>query len=299
MIKLKDIGEFGLIKKMAGSVRTGSFVVKGIGDDCAVLKFSSGEYLLATVDMLIEGEHFMRSQPPFYIGRKSLAVSISDIAAMGGYPVACLISVGLPKDLNFEFARKLFLGIKTLAKRYNVNIIGGDTNNSEKIIIDVACLGMVEKDNLVLRGGAKTGDALLVSGSLGGSIYGRHLKFEPRLKEGRFLTENFRINSMIDISDGILQDLGHILSQSRVGAVVYEKRIPKSKDAGSLDEALYMGEDYELLFSCAPKDAEKIVRQGKGKFRVIGEIVDKKNGLTMVRRNGLKEKIAARGFRHF
>jgi len=162
-------------------------------------------------------------------------------------------------------------------------------------------LGVVEKKNLCLRSGAKPGDIVMVTGSLGGSIKGKHLKFTPRLKEARFLVNNFKINSMIDISDGLLQDLGHILEQSSAGAVIYEKLIPLSREATGLTEALSSGEEFELLFTASRCEANKIIKSRKYRFRAIGEIMPKAFGLkfqgySAQARTGLTFKA---GYRHF
>jgi len=160
-------------------------------------------------------------------------------------------------------------------------------------------LGLVEKRFLALRSGAKNGDIIFVSGSLGGSIRGRHLKFTPRLKEARFLVKGFKVNAMIDISDGLIQDLGHILKESKVGAIIYEDLIPLSQEARNLDEALYMCEDFELLFTLSRQDAKKLIQRKLAKFKPIGEIVDKKYGLRLINKRGREKIIKPRGFQHF
>jgi thiamine-monophosphate kinase len=157
----------------------------------------------------------------------------------------------------------------------------------------------VEKENLVLRSGAKKGDIIFVSGKLGGSIHGKHLRFIPRIKEARFLVQNYRVNAMIDISDGLLQDLGHILKKSAKGCVIYEELIPKSAKAKDLNEALSWGEDFELLFTLAPKQARALISSGRFCFQAIGEIVDEKYGFKMVDCRGREKKMKPRGFQHF
>ena len=317
MLRLKDIGEFGLIERIAKGIKLDSSVIKGIGDDCAVVKFSKDKYLLFTADMLIEDVHFRRTAAPYCIGHKALACSISDIAAMGGEPKYALVSLGLPKNLPVSFVDGIYKGIKALAGKFGINIVGGDTNRSDKIIIDVAIAGLVEKDNLVKRDGAKAGDIIIVSGSLGGSRRGRHLNFTPRLKEACFLVNNFKINAMIDISDGLVSDLGHILKQSKVGAVVYEQFIPQSPQAKSIDEALFMGEDFELLFTAGLKDARKILAQRKLRFTpletiaqqsndgmsltgftAVGEITQDK-GIKFITKDCKQRAVSQEGFRHF
>lgn len=293
---LSELGEFGLIKKFKQAIKLDASVIKGTGDDCAVLKFDKLHYLLFTCDMLVEGLDFLKKDDPFLIGRKAIAVSISDIAACAGVPRYCLVSLGLPKKTSLKFVERLFKGMRNIAKTYTINIVGGDLSRAERIVIDVSMLGRVEKEKLVLRSRAKKGDIIFVTCSLGGSIRGKHLRFTPRLKEARFLTGNFKINSMLDISDGLVQDLSHILEESKVGALIYEDLVPINKGS-TLDEALSGGEDFELLFTLGRKQARKL--QLKSNFKAIGEIMDKRYGLRLIDRRGRERKIKAQGFRHF
>jgi len=297
---LSRIGEFGLIDRIKKQIKTDPSVIKGIGDDCAVLEFTKDKYQLFSSDMLVEGVDFYPHENPYLIGRKSLAAALSDIAACAGLPRYCLVSLGLPKNKSVKFVSQLFKGIVELAKKYKINIVGGDISQARCITLDVSILGIVEKKHLVLRSGAKKGDIIFVTGKLGGSIFGKHLKFTPRLKEARFLVENFKVNSMIDISDGLTQDLGHILNESRVGALIYEGLIPLSNQARNLSDALYMGEDFELLFTLSYDEAQKLLQQKRANlFKPIGEIIDKKQGLRLVDKRGREKIIKPGGFRHF
>jgi len=302
-MKLENIGEFGLIEKIAKGTRTNKSVIKGIGDDAAVLEWTKDKYLLATADMLIEDRHFKRSAPPEKIGWKALCCGVSDIAAMGGEPRWALVSCGFPKGLTVKYVDKIYDGIKKAAGKFGVNIIGGDTNASEKIILDITVLGEVKKENMVLRSGAKAGDFIFVTGGLGGSIRGKHLDFTPRLKESRILVKNFRINSMIDISDGLSSDLNHILEESRVGAVIYESLIPKSRSARTVEHALSDGEDFELLFTMSKKEGFKLLKAREKLFDIpitrIGTITEKKFGAKIADMFGRKTELKPEGFRHF
>ncbi len=299
MNSLTEIGEFGLIKRFKKSIKLDSSVIKGSGDDCAVIKFNKDNYLLFTCDMIVEGVDFIPRDSAYLIGRKAVAISISDIAACAGLPRYCLVSLGLPKNYSLEFIDKLFKGMSDLAREYKINIVGGDLSKAKYLTIDVSMLGMVEKKRLVLRSGAKKGDIIFVTGSLGGSIRGKHLKFIPRIKEARFLVKNFQVNAMMDISDGLVQDIGHILEESQVGAIVYEDLIPLSKETRNLDEALHMGEDFELIFTLSCKEAKKLIAKKINDFKPIGEIVDKKYGLRLIDTRGREKIVAPRGFRHF
>jgi len=294
-----SLGEFGLIDRIKKLIKTDASVIKGTGDDCAVIKFSKDKYMLFTCDMLVEGVDFTGKESPYLVGRKAIAVSISDIAACAGLPRYCLVSLGVPKNSSVEFIDKLIKGMSRLARKYGINIVGGDISRSRQLTIDVSMLGIVEKKNLILRSGAKIGDIIFVTGKLGGSILGKHLRFIPRLKEARSLVKNFRVNSMIDISDGLTQDLGHILEESSTGAIIYEDLIPISKQARNLNDALYWGEDFELLFTLSAFEAKKLYRKKLTGFKPIGEIVDKKYGLRLMDKRGKEKFIKPKGFQHF
>lgn len=296
---VNKIGEFGLINRISKLIKTDTSVIKGIGDDCAVIKFDQHRYLLFTCDMLVEGVDFYPNEKPYLIGRKSLAIAISDIAACAGLPRYCLVSLGLPKKTSVEFIDQLLKGILGLAKKYKINVVGGDISQAKQLTLDVSILGIVEKKYLVLRSGAKIGDIIFVTGRLGGSILGKHLKFTPRIKEARFLVENFKVNSMIDISDGLVQDLGHILKESNAGAIIYEDLIPQDKQARHLDDALYMGEDFELLFTMSHNEAKRFLMENPMRFKPIGEIVEKKYGLRLMDKKGNEKIIHYKGFTHF
>lgn len=298
-MRVSEIGEFGLIRRFQKLIKTDPSVIKGSGDDCAVLEFTEDKYLLFTCDMLVEGTDFRHNEKPYLIGRKSIAVSISDIAACAGIPRYCLVSLGLPKKTSFKFINALIKGMLNLAKKYKINIVGGDLSRSARLVIDVSMLGIVEKKCLLLRSGAKKGDIIFVSGELGGSILGKHLKFKPRLEEARFLVKNFKLNAMIDISDGLTQDLTHILEASKAGAVIYGGLIPVDKQARNLEDALYRGEDFELLFTLEPREAKKLMRKNLTQFRPIGEITEKRYGLRLIDERGKEKIIQPKGFRHF
>lgn len=296
---INQLGEFGLIKRFRRSIKTDASVIKGSGDDCAVIKFDKGNYLLFTCDMITQGVDFLPGSDPYLIGKKAVNISISDIAACGGRPRYCLIALGIPAKTPLTYIDRLAKGFFTAAGIYKINIVGGDVSRTDKLTIDVSMLGVVKKKNLVLRGGAKNGDIIFVTGPLGGSIRGKHLSFTPRLKETLYLAKNFHPGAMIDISDGLLQDLGHILEESRVGAVIYEDLIPLSEEAQNLSEALYMGEDFELLFTLSPQEAKKLVLKRLPGYKPIGQIMGKGYGLKIVDRSGKEKAAKPRGFRHF
>ena len=291
-MKVSQLGEFGLIDVLKKYAPVSKAVIKGIGDDAAVLPYSKKEYLILTTDMLSEGAHFTRRMPPEAIGHKALACSISDIAAMGAWPTFAVVSIGIPKNLSVRFIRDVYKGMQRIARDFNVSIVGGDTIKTDQIVINVALLGLVEKKYLTTRDGARAGDWIFVTGPLGGSLKsGRHLNFSPRLAQARFLVEKFKPNAMIDISDGLGGDLNHILKASRVGARLDDTSIPRYKGA-SLSQALNDGEDFELLFTLSPIKAHALMdwqaREKSFYFYPIGVITA-----------DAKEKINSKSFTHF
>ena len=305
---LSAIGEFGLINHLKKNLHNHHGVIKSIGDDAAVISYTREQYLLFTTDMMAEDVHFTRTMLPRLIGHKALACNISDIAAMGGLPTYAVVSIGLPSNLSVRFVDEIYQGMSVLADQFNVSIVGGDTIASNKIVINVALLGEVEKKYLITRDGAKNGDWIFVTGQLGRSFQTKkHLTFTPRVAEARFLVKEFKPNAMIDISDGLAGDLNHILEQSKVSAVLYEQQIPRSRvettGRSSLREVLSDGEDFELLFTLPAAKAHRLVQWQSDKrrwyFYHVGEIVGKQKGLRLVDGQGRARKLSAKGFTHF
>ncbi len=273
------MNEFELIQLLTRSLPANESVIVGPGDDCAVLDFGGGDrQLLFKTDAVVEGVHFTTETQPEKIGRKALARCLSDIAAMAGTPVAALITLGLPREYKPEVVQQIYGGMNALARQHGVAIVGGETTlNPERILISIALLGSVAKGKAVLRSGAKVGDAIFVTGELGGSLAGKHLDFEPRLAEARWLAEHFSVHAMIDLSDGLAGDLRHVLKASGVGAELLKSAIPISRAAKEaarahpsaqppLLAALTDGEDFELLFTVASKDAVPLLDAWKKQF---------------------------------
>lgn len=301
----KKISELSLIDYFKNNLNNNnSNVVKGIGDDAAVIRISKDKYLLNASDMLIEGRHFSRTTNLGAVGYKAMSCSISDIAAMGGAPSYALVSLGLPKRFKFKDVKLLLAGMKKSAKKFSVNIVGGDTNQSQKLIIDISMIGFTKPRNLTLRNTAKEGDYIFVTGSLGGSIYKKHLNFTPRVKEALYLTDRFNVSAMIDISDGLILDLWRVLKASKVGAVLFETLIPRSRQARSLNQVLYMGEDFELLFAVPSKEGKSLlekVEKGVIKFplSLIGKIIRDTEQIWLVDKDSNLKRLKPRGFLHF
>ena len=255
--------EESILRRLAHRVAIprGSRIVAGIGDDCAIFRPASGkEDLLFTTDLLIEGVHFERTtHPPAVVGRKALARGLSDIAAMGGDPLFCLLSLGLPEWAGDEWVDRFYGGLLKLATTTGTVLAGGDLAHTERVVCDIVVAGSAPKGRALRRNGARPGDAIYVSGKLGGSALGlatkngpawqRHLKPEPRLALGRYLREKLHATAAMDLSDGLSLDLRRLCIASKVAAEV--ERPPKFPGA-SLEQALHGGEDHELLFTVRP-----------------------------------------------
>jgi thiamine-monophosphate kinase len=309
------MNEFELIARLTQSLPTNGQVVAGAGDDCAVLDLGVPEKLiLFKTDAVVEGIHFTPETPPEKIGRKALARALSDIAAMAGTPTAALVTLALPAKFDAEFVAKIYAGLNALAEQTGVAVVGGETTtNPERLLISIALLGTVPRGKAILRSGAKVGDAIFVTGELGGSLAVRHLEFEPRLAEARWLAEHFSIHAMMDISDGLAGDLRHILFASRVGAELLKSAVPVSRAAklrareGSTAKpafaaALTDGEDFELLFTVASQDAVQLLDAWNKKFpklklSCIGKIVARE-GILIRDKHG-SQRLNAHGYVHF
>ena len=231
--------EFELIARLTPSLPTNDSTVVGAGDDCALIDLGLPDrWLLFKTDAVVEGIHFTMTAAPEKIGHKALGRCLSDVAAMAGTPTHALITLALPADFDSGFLERIYAGINTLAQRHGVAIVGGETTiNPERMLISASVLGTVTRGKSPLRSGAKAGDAIFVTGELGGSLSGKHLDFEPRLSEARWLAENFSIHAMMDISDGLAGDLRHILKASKVGAELLSDAIPISHAAKSATRA--------------------------------------------------------------
>ncbi|MDP8253768.1 MAG: thiamine-phosphate kinase [Candidatus Kaelpia aquatica] len=272
----------------------------GIGDDAAVLPYKKGEKLLFTTDTIIEGRHFIKNRlSPYYIGRKAMAVNISDIAAMGGEPLYAVVNLGI-KKLDKVFVSKLYRGIKNIAEKYDIKIVGGDTVKSNSLFLAIAMVGKVKSIYLLTRSGAKVGDAIYVTGTIGGAASSsKHYKFNPRLKEAQWLSSNFKINSMIDITDGLILDLSRLCKASDKGAILDKRLIPLSARAASFSSAVREGEDFELLFTASGKSNIPGSIPGCGlKVRSIGNITEKRGGI-LIQEAGRMRKVKVEGYDHF
>ncbi|MGB9866992.1 MAG: thiamine-phosphate kinase [Bacillota bacterium] len=326
-----DQGEFGLIRAIRERVEERLGVIKGIGDDAAILQPPQGEMLL-TIDMLIEGVHFdLRYFDAFRLGRKCIGVSLSDIAAMGGRSLYSVVSLGLREGLGREFVLELYRGMEDQASRWQVSIVGGDTVKSPgPLVIDVAVVG--EGARPLTRGGARPGQHIGVTGHLGLSAAGlgllqrgvdpqrclpheaeairRHLEPVPRCEAGLALAGIEGVTACIDISDGLSSEVNHICDESKVGAVIEAERLPICTAAhrvaahlgvDALELALSGGEDYELLFTFDPEAEEEVIEALSATgtpMTVIGKVLEQGQGRWLVK-DSHRRPLLMTGFDHF
>lgn len=317
------IGEFELIKWIESQVQSSERMSLGIGDDCAIETGQPDQDLLTSTDLLVEDVHFKRQWCSFYdLGRKSAAVNLSDIAAMGGKPGSFYLALARPRDISDEQIKQLISGFIAELDGYGAVLAGGDTCSSKAgLIISVTAQGWIERDQAICRNGASVGDAIYVSGTLGDSALAlRHLlagepcdarlaqRFHlptPRVELGRALIDCHFATAMLDVSDGLLSDLGHILRASAVGAELTLERIPLSepfrnavdRDAGLIDLALCGGEDYELVFTSPLKDLERC----DGPMALVTQIgiITEQPGMRIKTAAGEAFNCSSMGFDHF
>lgn len=293
--------ELKFINYITKKFKTKKPVIKGIGDDCAVIDYSISKYLLLACDMIVEGTHFTKKAKPYDIGWKAMAINISDIAAMGGIPKYALVSVGIPKKKGLGYLKEITKGVEVICRKFNISVIGGDTNSSDVTVLNVTLIGEVEKKNLITRSGAKVGDLIFVTGALGEGKH-KHLNFLPRLKEARILAKNYKISSMIDLSDGLSLDLNRLTRASKVGACIYKSLIPLSEKSEPLKKALTAGEDFELLFTASIGESKKIIKRMGDKedlpISLIGEVMNKRFGVKLIEEEGRATRLAPAGYHH-
>jgi len=256
MKQLSDIGEDALIRRIVEGLDQGDDVLVGPGDDCAVVDVRRRDvYQLLKTDSLIEGVHYLPETPPEKVGWKAVARVLSDFAAMGGVPAQLLVTIAMPASKELRYVEGLYRGMKKCAAQFGAVICGGETSSvpaGSAAVISVAGTGWVKKKQLVRRSGGQVNDCVLVTGKLGGSIRGKHLNFTPRLTEAKWLTGNFRLRSMMDLSDGLARDLPRLATASGCGYSIDESSLPKNRGC-DVRQALGDGEDYELLLTVSSR----------------------------------------------
>lgn len=314
------ITEQHLITGIRRRVHVSPKIARGIGDDCAVIRIPRHHEALVTTDFSLEGVHFRREwHPPNSVGHRCLLRGLSDIAAMGGDPIAAFLSLAAPRDLPQKWMDSFFDGFLRLAKKFGVTLAGGDVAQSpDGVLADIVVLGSVLRGQAVLRSGARVGDSIYVTGKLGGSAaiikclmsgkrarlspakYPDHFYPVPRIAIGRFLRQKKIVSSMIDISDGLSTDLGHICQESRLGALIHEDAIPLSqlgRHPVDMESALHGGEDYELLFTASRRKRLPPSIAGVPVTR-IGEIV-RQPGMRIKSSDGKMQRLLPKGWQHF
>jgi thiamine-monophosphate kinase len=300
--------------------RRNANLVTGIGDDCAAIRLPAGEQALVTTDFSLEGIHFRRQwHPPEVVGHRCLTRGLSDIAAMGGKPIAAFLSLALPRSVSQHWVDGFLRGFLALADEFKVSLAGGDTAESPAgILADIIVLGSVPQGKAILRSGARPGDRIYVTGELGGASaalqelfaghkmrpqdFPRHFHPVPRISVGQFLREKGLASAMIDLSDGLSTDLGHICEESGVGAEILAPAIPRavSGKVGTevdLHQALHGGDDYELLF-VAPRNKTVPRRIARVPVTLIGHVTRRKRILLM-NENGVGSELKPQGWEHF
>ena len=328
-----DVGEFGLIARLHARFGEGGVgVVRGIGDDTAALRLTPGYLLLATTDAAVEGVHFLRAAiAPRTLGRRVLAVNLSDVASMGGIPRWALVSLSLPGETPLDFADELAAGLYEEAARFGVALVGGNLARSpDRLVLDLTLLGEVEPDRVLYRSGARPGDRLLVTGTLGDSAAGltillgqaprrepeartlieRHQLPTPRVAAGRAIATSGLATAMIDLSDGLASDLSHLAEESRIGAIVEAARIPlstallalaRATGHDPLDWALRGGEDYELLLTAPAERVPALIAAVDATgvaLTEIGEVVAQP-GLWLRQPDGEQTPLGVTHWKHF
>ncbi len=334
-MRVSDLGEFPLIERVEQIIAAERpDVIVGIGDDVAVLAGADDEFLLATVDSQVEYVHFLRHGITAHqLGRRALAINLSDIAAMGGKPEYALVSLALPTDTEVAWVEDLYRGLREEADRYGVVVVGGNMAGSTGgAFIDVCVLGRVRREHLLLRSGARPGDQVLVTGQLGEAGAGLKLLLDPNLSVepsdrnvllGRLLTPRPRVTesaviarsslatAMIDLSDGLSSDVGHICDRSQVGVRIWTEHLPISPAVQHVAEltstppwqlALASGEDYELCFTAPPDAVEELIAaiaETGTSVTVIGEMLLADQGRRLVLPDGQEVPLEPSGWQHF
>ena len=336
---LSHIGEFQLIQSIArGFSSGGPSPLIGIGDDAAILPHPASAHLVISTDLLVEDIHFSRGTASLYdIGYKAAVANLSDIAAMGATPTYILVAVALPSPMNYHDWKELYRGLSVPCKAHGVQLVGGDTSASRSsLFLAITILGQVKPNHGLTRGGAKEGDVIYVSGTLGNSkaglacltyqashgkisplrqpmkfLVGRHLRPTPRIALGRLLSSHRFASAALDLSDGLSGDLRHLCRQSRVGALIQESSLPLSShliayasqmNVDPVPWALHGGEEYELLFTVPPKYQRRL-EHTVGQLRIpvtaIGVITPHRSGLRITQQDGTIQKLIPQSYAHF
>jgi thiamine-monophosphate kinase len=266
-MKLCEVGEDALLASLLRDLPISHAVIAAAGDDCAVVESPGRKNLLVLkTDCVVEKIHFASATEPILVGWKAMMRALSDFAAISAVPQFALITLIVPAARSTSWVKKLYRGLRRAAARFDVSVVGGETSATRgPAAISVSVTGYVEKDRWISRSGGKKGDDLFVTGRLGGSLRGKHLRFVPRITESRWLTKNFRVHAMMDLSDGLGADLPRLARASKLGFKIDMEKLPLSPGA-KIENAISDGEDYELLFAIPPRNRESLQREWKQKF---------------------------------
>ncbi len=266
-MKLRDLGEDRLLNELLPRLSPGKAVVAGPGDDCALVEtHDRGRLLVLKTDCVVEDVHFLPGTNALDVGWKAMMRPLSDFAATSAVPQYALVTLILSERIDVAWVKQLYQGLRRAANRFQVSIVGGETSSTPgPIAIPVSVIGFVERDRWVSRGGGKPGDDLFVTGQLGGALKRKHLRFIPRLMESRWLTKNFSIHAMMDLSDGLGADLPRLARASKVGFKIETESLPLSRGA-KINDAISKGEDYELLFAVPRRESKRLQKKWSRKF---------------------------------
>jgi thiamine-monophosphate kinase len=297
-MKLGALGEDRLLDQILLYLPRGRTrkIFASAGDDCAIVEIpGSKKYLVLKTDCIVEGVHFVRGTNPTDVGWKAMMRPLSDFAAASAVPQFSLITLIAPQQTNLAWVRRLYWGLRRAANRFEVSIVGGETSNTPgPIAISVSVIGFVEKSRAASRRDGRSGDDLFVTGRLGGALKQKHLKFIPRIAESRWLTKNFAIHAMMDLSDGLGADLPRLARASKVGFDIEFENLPVANGA-TIDNAISQGEDYELLFAISPRERARLEREWRREFPKLP--------LTRIgslnRRSRVPNRKLPRGYVHF
>ena len=291
---LSRLGEDGLLRLLTEKWRPlQRGVLTGVGDDCAVLRGGGRDhFLLFKTDAVVEGVHFTSGASPAAIGHKALARALSDIAAMGGKPLAALITLGLPARESPRRVQAIYRGLEKTAKKFRVDLVGGETTRARQLFLNISLLGECRGYRPILRSGARAGDRIFVTGRLGGSQKGRHLAFVPRLAEGAWLAKEKMVSAMMDLSDGLAADLPRLGEAAKAGFSLQPEAFPRQRGV-DLNQAVSEGEDYELLFTVKPAKIASLIKRWPFATPLHGI------GVMTSTRGGSSHLFAHHGFDHF
>jgi thiamine-monophosphate kinase len=266
-ISCGDLGEDRLLHQLLPRLSFAKGVVNGPGDDCALVEICDHQnFLVLKTDCIVAGVHFLPTANAADVGWKAMMRPLSDFAATSAVPQFALITLIAPEQTRVEWIKGLYRGLRRAAKRFNVSIVGGEMSSTPgPTAISVSVVGFVERDRCVSRRGGKAGDDLFVTGRLGGAVKQKHLQFIPRIVESRWLTRNFPIHAMMDLSDGLGADLPRLAEASRLGFAIEMENLPLTRGA-TIDNAISEGEDYELLFAISPREGDRLLRSWHKKF---------------------------------